>query len=73
MNEFLNEVEELVVLVWEDVGWDLVNCQLYRGWRLGKHQPGVTPYGEGLVEYVGESIEVWGEGFRRGVVVSGSE
>jgi len=26
---FLDEVKELVVGTWEDVGWDRVNCQLY--------------------------------------------
>ena len=49
-----------------------MNCQLYSGWRLGKRKPGVVPDGEGLVEAVGESIEVWGVGFGAGVGVSSS-
>jgi len=43
---FLDEVEQLFVVVWEDVGWDRVNCQLYSGWRLGKRKPGVIPTGK---------------------------
>ena len=39
-----------------------MNCQLYRGWRLGKRNPGVIPDGEGLVDAAGESIEIWGVG-----------
>ena len=50
-----------------------MNCQLYSGWRLGKHKPGIIPDGEGLVEAAGESIEVWGVGFGRGVGVGSSE
>jgi len=43
-----------------------VNCQLYNGWHLGKRKPGIVPNGEGLVEVVGESIEVRGVGCRGG-------
>jgi len=50
-----------------------VNCQLYSGWRLGKRKPGVITDGEGLVETAGESITIWGVGFRRGVGVSARE
>jgi len=39
-----------------------VNCQLYSSWRLGKRKPGIGSDGEGLVEAVGESIEVRGVG-----------
>ena len=52
-----------MVVIWEDVGWDRVNCQLYSGWRLGKHKSRVILDGEGLVQAAGESIEVWGVGF----------
>jgi len=58
---FFDEVEELFVVIWEDVGWDRVNCQLYRGWRLGKRKPGVIPKGEELVEAEGESTEIRNE------------
>jgi len=50
-----------------------VNCQLYSGWRLGKHKPGVIPDGEGLVEAAGESIEVRGVGLGGGVEFGSSE
>jgi len=70
---FLNEVEELVVVIWQDVGWDQVNGQLYSGWRLGKRKPEVIPDGKGLVEAAGESIEVWGVGFCRGAGFSASK
>ena len=66
---FLNEGEELFIVVWEYVSWDRVNCQLYSGWRLGKGKPGVIPNGEGLVEEAGESIEVGGIGVRSSVGV----
>ena len=69
----LEEVEELVVDGWEDLGWDRVNCQLYRGWCLGKHKPRIFPDGEGLVEAVGERIESWGLGLCGGVRVSAGE
>src|ERR1700712_5897631 len=64
VDRLLEEGEELVVLVWEDVRGDRVNCELYRGWRQGKRQPGVRPGGVGLVEASGESIEIGG--VRRG-------
>jgi len=57
---FLDEVEQLFVVIGEDVGGDRVNCQLYSGWRLGKRKPGIVPDGEGLVEAAGESIKVGG-------------
>jgi len=50
-----------------------VNCQLYSGWRLGKRKPGIVPDGEGLVEAVGESIEIRGVGFHGGVGVAACE
>jgi len=43
---FLDEVEQLFVVVWEDVGWDRVDRQLYSGWRLGKRKPGIVPTGK---------------------------
>ena len=50
-----------------------MNCQLYSGWCLGKRKPGVIPDGEGLVEAVGESIEVRGVRFSLGVGVGARE
>jgi len=50
-----------------------VNCKLYSGWRLGKHKPGSIPDGEGLVEAMGESIEVRGVGRGGGVGVGSGE
>jgi len=50
-----------------------VNCSLYGGWRLGKRKPGVIADGEGLVEAVGESIEVGGVGLCGGVGVGAGE
>jgi len=52
------EVEEMVVIIWPAVGWDPLNRQLYRGWRLGKRKRGIGAYGAGLVEAAGESIKV---------------
>jgi len=67
---FLDEVEVLIVVIWEDVGWDPVNCPLYTGWHLGKRKPGVIPDGEGLVQAAGVSIEVWGVGLCWSVGIS---
>jgi len=69
----LDEVEQWLVIILEDVGWDRVNCQLYSGWRLGKRKSGIVSDGEGLVEAAGESIEVWGVGFCRGVWIRAGE
>jgi len=43
---FFDEVEQLVIVIWKDVGWDRVNCQLYSCWRLGTHKPGIVPTGK---------------------------
>lgn len=32
----LHEGKQLIVVVWDDIGWDLVNCQQYSSWREGK-------------------------------------
>ena len=50
-----------------------MNCQLYSGWRLGKHKPGTVSDWEGLVDAAGESIEVRGVGFSYRVWVSTHE
>ena len=73
MDQFLDEVEELVLVFWEDVGWDRLNCQLYSGWRLGKFKPGIVSDREGQVEAAGESIEVGGVGLCGGGGVSNPE
>jgi len=59
-------------VIWEDVGWDRVNCQLYSGWRLGKHKAGVSPNREELVEAAGKTIEVGGVIFGGGVGIGTS-
>ena len=46
-----------------------MNCQLYSGWRRGKHKPGIVSDGEGLAEAAGESIEVRGVGLGWGAGV----
>ena len=38
----LDEGVEFAVVVWEDMGWDRVNCQLYSGWGLGKRNQGLS-------------------------------
>ena len=55
---FLDEVEELFVVISEHIGWEQVNFQLYRGSCRGKRKPGVIPDGQGLVEALVESIEI---------------
>ena len=50
-----------------------MNCQLCRGWRLGKRKPGILSDGEGLVEAAGESSEVQGVGLGWGLRVSARE
>ena len=50
-----------------------MNCQLYRGWCLGKHKPGVIPDREGLVDPAGETIQIQGLGFSGGVGVGSCE
>ena len=50
-----------------------MNCQLYSGRREGERKPGVRHSGEGLVEAVGESIEVGRVGASGGVGVSDDE
>jgi len=50
-----------------------VNCQLYRGWRLGKRKPGIIPDGKGLVEAAGESFEVRSVALRGDVGVGARE
>jgi len=50
-----------------------VNCQLYRGLRLGNRNPEVIHDGEGLVEAAGESIEIRGARLCRGVRVGSCE
>ena len=73
LDEVFDEGKELFVVVREDVGWDPVNCPLYRQWRLGKLKPGVTTDREGLVEAAGEGIEISGLGLCRGVGVGACE
>jgi len=50
-----------------------VNCQLYRGRRLGKRKSGILSDRDGLVEVAGESIAVRGVGFSWGVRVRARE
>ena len=69
MDGVLDEGKEFLVVFWEEVGGDRVNCQLYSGWRLGKCKPGVITDGEGLVEAAGEGIEIWGVRLSWGVGV----
>jgi len=58
--DFFDERQELVDFIWEDVGRDRVNCQLYSGWRVGKRKPEFIHDREPLFEVVGDSIEVEG-------------
>jgi len=55
-----HESQEPLVVLWEDMGWDQVNCQLYSSWHLGKHKLVVIPDREGLVPAVGQSLKVDG-------------
>ena len=50
-----------------------MNCQLYSGRREGECKPRVGPCGEGLVEAVGEGIEVGGVGTGGGPGVGDGE
>ena len=50
-----------------------MNCQLYRGWGLGKRKLGIVSDGEGMVEAAGESIQVQGVRLSWGVRVGACE
>lgn len=73
VDDLLDEVEECVVVVWQDSSWYRVNCPEYRGSDLGKRKPVVISKGEGIVEAVGESNEVHGVGFSWRVGVGSCE
>ena len=60
VDRYFDDGEELVVVVWEVLGWDRVNCQRYGGWCLGKGKPEIVPNGAGQVEAAGETIKVGG-------------